>query len=210
VHLEQSQLPPAEDRRVRRSRSALLRATVALVAERGTAAVPVSDIAAAADVSRPVLYQHFGDRDTLLLAAALDLVRRELLPRLADLSDGTGGRARSLAVARHFAAHRRFYRAVVTSSCGFALQRSIAELIIPLNRQVVRRRFGAVLDPRTAEDLAAYLTLGWGAFINAWIVEGEDPLDPEEFTDRMVRMGSVITHAWIPASTVPTLEEPTQ
>ncbi|MFE7836069.1 TetR family transcriptional regulator [Streptomyces sp. NPDC057474] len=39
-----------------------------------------SDIAEAADVSRRVVYQHFGDRDTLLLEAGLGLARRELLP----------------------------------------------------------------------------------------------------------------------------------
>ncbi|MFD0487807.1 helix-turn-helix domain-containing protein [Saccharopolyspora spinosporotrichia] len=54
---------PVRDRRVRRSRAALMRAAVELVTERGTAAVTLSDIAEAADVSRRVVYQHFGDRD---------------------------------------------------------------------------------------------------------------------------------------------------
>jgi len=64
-----------------------------LVTERGTAAVSLSDIAEAADVSRRVVYQHFGDRDTLLLEAGLDLARRELLPYLAD-NPQTSGRWR--------------------------------------------------------------------------------------------------------------------
>ena len=75
------------DKRVRRSRAALMHAAIALVSERGTAAVSISDIAEAADVSRPVLYQHFGDRDTLLLETALDLAARELLPRITDTTD---------------------------------------------------------------------------------------------------------------------------
>ncbi|MFI1212945.1 TetR family transcriptional regulator [Streptomyces sp. NPDC020802] len=37
--------------------------------ERGTSAVALSDIAEAADVSRKVVYQPFGDRDTQLLEA---------------------------------------------------------------------------------------------------------------------------------------------
>jgi AcrR family transcriptional regulator len=46
---------PALDRRVRRSRTALMRAAVALVTECGTAAVSLSDVAEAADVSRRVV-----------------------------------------------------------------------------------------------------------------------------------------------------------
>lgn len=68
------------DRRVLRSRSALMRAAVSLAVERGTTNITVSDIAEAADVSRQLLYQQFGDRD------------------------------RALAAAGHFARHRSFYR----------------------------------------------------------------------------------------------------
>jgi AcrR family transcriptional regulator len=35
------------------------------VTDCGTANVPISDIADAADFSRRVVYEHFGDRDTL-------------------------------------------------------------------------------------------------------------------------------------------------
>ena len=71
---------PARDRRVRRSRAALMAAAITLVTERGTADVPVSDLAEAADVSRRLVYQQFRDRDTLLLEAALDLAGRGCSP----------------------------------------------------------------------------------------------------------------------------------
>jgi AcrR family transcriptional regulator len=73
--------PLPADRRARRSRRALMRAAVALVGERGSTNVPVSDLAEAADVSRQLVYQQFGDRDTLLLEAALDLATDELVRR---------------------------------------------------------------------------------------------------------------------------------
>src|SRR5258706_15909316 len=97
-----------QDRRVLRSRSALMRAAVALVAERGTAAISISDIAEAADVSRQLVFLHFGDRDALLLEAALDLARRELLPHLRDTPEAPIGHGRALATACHFADHRSF------------------------------------------------------------------------------------------------------
>ena len=185
---------PALDRRVRRSRAALMRAAVALVTERGTTAVALSDIAATADVSRRVVYQHFGDRDTLLLEAGLDLARRELLPHLAERPEATG-RARALAVARHFADHRVFYRALLTGSCAFALDRGLISLLLPVNRQGLQHVYGDRLAPQAIEDLATFMTGGGAAFVTAWVVEGPDPLDPEAFTDRLLGTVSVMTTA---------------
>jgi AcrR family transcriptional regulator len=178
---------PAKDRRVRRSRAALMRAAVDLVSERDSAAVPVSEIAEAADVSRQVLYQQFGDRDALLLEAALDLVRRELLDDLPD-----DERASMLALARHFAAHRRFYRALLTSSSAFALNKALTGLFLPLNRQHVTQLLGKRLDARGVEDLATFLTGGAAALVNTWVIEGPEPLDPEEFTGRLMRIRTVM------------------
>jgi AcrR family transcriptional regulator len=183
---------PVQDRRVRRSRAALMHAAITLVSERGTAAVSISDIADAADVSRPVLYQHFGDRDTLLLEAALDLAARDLLPRITGTAPAEP-RQRALAVARHFADHRAFYRAMLMSSSGFALNKSLSGLLIPVNRLLVQQLSGSTLDPEGAEDLATFLTGGGAAVINTWVVEGADPLDPEAFTDRLMRMMPIAT-----------------
>lgn len=180
---EWTTVEPAKDRRVRRSRAALMGAAIDLVDARESANVPVSDIAAAADVSRQVLYLQFGDRDTLLLEAALDLVRRELLEPLARRPDG--GRAPTLALATHFATHRRFYRAMLTSSSAFALNKALTGLFVPLNRRYASRR---LTDEQEVADLAAFLTGGAAALVNTWVVEGPDPLDPEEFTNRLMRI----------------------
>lgn len=183
---------PSPDRRVRRSRAALVRAAVALVTERGTAAVPLSDLAEAADVSRRVAYQHFGDRDTLLLEAALDLANRELVPRLADCPEDPTGRERALAVARHFAEHRVFYRALLTGSCAFAVDRGLIGVLLPLNRDGLHQVYGERLAPEAIDDLATFVTGGGSAFFTTWVVEGAEPLDPEAFTDRLMRVLSVL------------------
>ncbi len=180
---------PAKDRRVRRTRSALMRAAIDLVAERDSAAVPVSDIAEAADVSRQVLYQQFGDRDTLLLEAALDLVRRELLDGFAEAD---GERASVLAMAQHFACHRRFYRALLTGSCAFALNQALTGVFLPFNRQSIGRLRGVRHDQQAADDLATFVTGGAAVVVNTWVVDGPDPLDPEQFADRLMRLRSVI------------------
>ncbi len=174
---------------MRRSRAALMRAAVELVSERGSAAVPVSELAEAADVSRQVLYQQFGDRDALLLEAALDLVRRELL---GELTAPGGEDAAALALGRHFARYRRFYRALLTGASAFALNKALTGLFLPVNRANLGRALGGRLDAEGLEDLATFLTGGAGAVVNAWVVDGPDPLDPREFAGRLLRMQAVV------------------
>lgn len=192
---EQASASRAPDRRVLRSRSALMRAAVALVAARGVTAVSITDIAEAADVSRQLVYLQFGDRDALLLEAALDLVGRDLLPQLRDAPEDSTGRSRAVATARHFADHRSFYRAMLTGSCGFALNKALEGLFNPFNRQLAVRLLGESPEPGAADDLATYLTGGAAAVFNAWVIESEGPLDPEQFADRLLRMLSVLTDA---------------
>jgi AcrR family transcriptional regulator len=175
------------DKRVLRSREALFTAAVRLVSERGTTAIPVTDLAAAADVSRQLVYLQFGDRDSLLVAAAADLVTRELLQEtFDDLQLAT------LATAQHFARHRPFYRPMLTGSCSYAMTRTLNEVFAPLNRHVLRERFGD-LDEDAAADLSKFAAAGAGAIINDWLVDSPDPLDPQEAADRLLRLSSVLT-----------------
>lgn len=183
---------PSTDRRVRRSRSALMRAAVVLVAERGTTNITISDFAEVADVSRQLVYQQFGDRDTLLLAAALDLAGRELVPAIST-PDPLSETDRVVAAARHFAENRSFYRAMFTGSCAYQLNAALSSLLSPFNQALVQRMSGARLAPQLLADLTAFVTGGWAAVINAWVIEGTDPLDAEDFADRLMRMLPVIT-----------------
>lgn len=187
--------PPAKDRRVRRTRAALLGAATALVSARGTANVPVSDIADAAGVSRQLVYLHYGDRDNLLLEAALDLARRELTEPWQDSPGEAFGRERALAVARHFCAHQGFYRAMFATASAFALNRVVTELLAPLRRDALLARFGDSLPARTADDLAVFVTGGGTALMSAWLVSGEDPLDPEAMADRLEAIGRLLADA---------------
>jgi AcrR family transcriptional regulator len=180
-----SALSPARDRRVRRSRTALMNASVALVSERGYSAVALSDIAEAADVGRKVAYQQFGDRDTLLLEAAIDLLRRELLPQTVALPPG---RERAVASARHFAEHRSFYRAMLTCSTASPLSAAVVELFLPRTRDRIEFLYGDDLGTQFVTDLATQLHGGMVAMLTAWLIDGEDPLDAEAFADRLLRV----------------------
>jgi AcrR family transcriptional regulator len=189
MQLEPIQESAAQDRRVRRSRSALMAAAVRLVSERGTTDIAVTDLAEAADVSRRLVYLQFGDRDTLLTEAAIDLVRRELLPQAGEGGDVSEGVA---ALARHFAEHRAFYRPMLTGSCAFAMTATLNRLFGSLNRSAVRKLFGE-LDEKTADDLSQFVAGGAATLVNNWVIDGTEPLDPEELTSRLLRLASAIT-----------------
>jgi AcrR family transcriptional regulator len=183
--------PDRRDRRVLRSRSSLMAAAVRLVSERGTTSLPVAELSDAADVSRQLVYLQFGDRDGLLVAAAADLVERELIREIRG--DGLPRHARILATARHFAEYRAFYRAMLTGSCAFpmtqALNRLFGTLVDPAG---LREVFGG-LDESAARDLAALITGGAGAIVNDWVIDADEPLDPEALADRLARVISAIT-----------------
>ncbi|WP_043662971.1 TetR/AcrR family transcriptional regulator [Streptomyces xylophagus] len=186
MQLEPIQDSGTQDRRVRRSRSALMAAAVRLVSERGTTDIAVTDLAEAADVSRRLVYLQFGDRDTLLTEAAIDLVRRELLPQAGDASEGAA------AMARHFAEHRAFYRPMLTGSCAFAMTRTLNTLFSSLNRTSLRELFGD-LDQGTADDLSEFVAGGAATLVHNWVIDGPDTLDPEELTNRLLRLASALT-----------------
>jgi len=176
------------DKRVQRSRAALLNAAIGLVARRGTTAIPVTELADAAGVSRQLVYLQFGDRDGLLVAAAADLVTRELLDEHGD-DDIPGG---VLATTRHFAAHRAFYRAMLTGSCAYAMTRTFNQVFSPFNQRFLQGRH---VDEDTAKDLSLFMAAGAGAIINDWLVDGPDPLDPDAAADRLLRLACLVPAA---------------
>ncbi len=180
------------DRRVLRSRSALFSAAVRLVSERETTAISVTELADAANVSRQLVYLQFGDLDALLIAAAVDLVTRELIPKL----EGAGPEVRSLILAttRHFGQHRSFYRAMLTGSCAFAMARTMSASFGALTRQAARGHFGS-LDSRTEGDLAVLLAAGVNAIVNNWLIDGAEPLVPEELAERLTRVSAVLARS---------------
>jgi hypothetical protein len=75
---------------------------------------------------------------------------------------------------------------------GLRPGQALTGLFIPINRQAIHQPHGDRLDARAVEDLATFLTGGWAAFVNTWVIEGADPLDPE-FTDRLISVVSVLT-----------------
>lgn len=82
---------------------------------------------------------------------------------------------------------------MLTGSCAFAMTGTLNTLFGSLNRPAVRKLFGD-LDRQTADDLSAFIAGGAATLVNNWVIDGTDPLDPEELTNRLLRLASTLSH----------------
>jgi Bacterial regulatory proteins, tetR family len=155
-----------DDRRVRRTRQALRQALIALIGEKGYAAVTVKDILARADVGRSTFYAHFPDKDALLLSGAQSL--RAALPGLAHAGPGEW-LPFSLALFEHAGEHRSVYRAI-------AGRRGGAMVMEYMRRALVQRvqsdlADGATVAPVVDLDAATQAVVGAFFAVLAWWLE---------------------------------------
>ena len=108
--------PPPLDRRKRKSRAALQKALLDLLAEKPYAAITVDDIAARADVARATFYAHYHDKTALLLEATRELLGdlavqvAAVVPHDRLVFSGDGVRV----VFAHAQAHSALYRLILT------------------------------------------------------------------------------------------------
>ncbi|MYR07799.1 TetR family transcriptional regulator [Gordonia sp. SID5947] len=169
------------DRRVRRSRAALFAAAVRLVSERGTTAISLTELAEDADLSRQAVYSHFRDRDSVIVAAGIDLIERELFPALTECDDEAWGEMTLLA-ARHLAHYRAYYRAVGTGPCAYPAKQAVLGAVSSLHNQVG----GQAVRGFAGDDAVTFVVGGCFDLFTRWLDEGDDPLDPEAMADRLL------------------------
>lgn len=107
------------DRRIERTRKAVVDATVDLVAHRGSH-VGMTEIAQAAGVSRKAVYENFGSREQVLLQTTVNLLRAQLSLKSASIT-GNGDVMERLAhtVVEHISEYREYYSAVLSGPCGY-------------------------------------------------------------------------------------------
>ncbi|MGC4960972.1 TetR/AcrR family transcriptional regulator [Gordonia sp. DT218] len=171
------------DRRVRRSRAALFAAAVRLVSERGSSSVSLTELAEAADLSRQAVYSHFCDRDSVIVAAGIDLIERELFPALNECGDGAWGEMTLLAT-RHLAQYRAYYRALGTGPCAYPAKQAVLAAVGSLHNQIG----GQAVRDFEGDDAVTFVVGGCFDLFTRWLDEGDDRLDPEAMADRLLAL----------------------
>ncbi len=184
------------DRRVVRSWRLLQEALVALILERGYAAVTVQAVLDRADVGRATFYAHFADKEALLLSifdALRDSLRRELAgvtpATVARFGEGVGLLQPLFA---HAAEHRRLYRALLGSREGAALLQALREMLATPLREHLQgavAQHGRPLTPQVELVVAAFVSAVLGVLV--WWLEADLPYTPAEMDRTVERLMSL-------------------
>ena len=127
---------PRPDRRRTRNRAAILSAAEALFGAHGVDGVSIDDIAAAADLAKGTLYNHFADKDSLAAEVML-AAREDAEARVAAANDGVAEPARRLV--RGVIVYARFaLERPDRSRAGLRMIPNVADLNAPINRGLKR------------------------------------------------------------------------
>jgi AcrR family transcriptional regulator len=162
------------DRRVQRTRRLLQDALLALILEKGYAAITVQDILDRANLGRSTFYVHYRDKDDLLVSEFEHF--REMFEEYdvrmsGDKQKQTGpAPSPSLAFFRHAGEQHRLYKAMVGKQGGEVVQKYLYQYVSDLmknhlNRQIAQTRQLTV--PR--EILVHYMVSSFLALLTWWL-----------------------------------------
>lgn len=175
--------PPRVDDAGVATRERLLAAAVAACAERGFDGATVADIAGRAGVSAPAIYNHFGGRVELLVAAGR--------AALSELGRRAGGRPSPAAVvetflAPAFAANRRLLVELHTAA---ARNSDVAALLAEWQAEQV-----AVWRPRAGRDRDATVKAFFALLLGLCQMEAlaAVPASPASLTRRAVALATAL------------------
>lgn len=157
-----------------------------LFAEKGVDGTTVEEIAATAEVSKPVVYEHFGGKEGLY-AVVVDRETVRLLDAIQD-SLSTGGSSRAtleraaLALLDYIDEHTDGFRILVRDAplgTGAGSYSSILSDIASQVEHLLAEAFASnKLDPRTA-PMYAQMLVGMIAFTGQWWLDTHKPRKPE-------------------------------
>jgi AcrR family transcriptional regulator len=146
--------------------AALIDATIALLAERGPAAISVRDIAARGGVNHGLVHRHFGSKQALV-RAALDRLATELFETAgAARLDVAGLSALFAATARH----ETYWRALARTVLDGEPPREFQSRFPTIPRVVETLRDMQRCGVLTTDIEAPMLTAGVGALVLGWLV----------------------------------------
>jgi AcrR family transcriptional regulator len=163
------------DRRVRRTRRALIGAFNQLVLKQRYEDIRIGDIVDAADVGRSTFYEHFAGRDDLHLQAL-----SHPMAILADAAAGQGDVQKLTHLLEHFWENRTLARASFTGPQRAGIARMLAGQI---EERLVAKDRAADLPVRLA---AIQIADGHLGLVRAWVY-GEASATPAVLADAIIK-----------------------
>ncbi|MDX8450727.1 TetR/AcrR family transcriptional regulator [Mesorhizobium captivum] len=178
------------DRRVARTRALLQDALIALIPERGYAAVSVDDICRQANVGRSTFYTHYADKDALR-SATMEVHLRSLSRRHVSAGRETSNRLFefSLPMFEHAHAFRSLHHALLASSHDTIHDEFRERIRRAVRAELAEKRIG---DTGMPVEFAVQFIAGAFLAVLAWWVAADTNLSPaqgDELFQRMAEKG---------------------
>lgn len=127
------------DRRVRRTRELLFDALLDLMIVKGYGAITVQDLIDRANVGRSTFYNHFHDKDHLLLEN-MNYFQEELLEKCVRTSNDNGPFGFSLMMIQHAQGYQRIYQALKEKEGGNEVIQHMKNMLMELIQNEVKLR----------------------------------------------------------------------
>ncbi len=180
------QVNPKIDRRVQRTRQILQEALLALILEKGYAAVTVQDVIDRANVGRATFYSHFQDKHDLFLSGFASL-RDQFEQHLLAQSPMNGDPWNlSLMMFQHAQSHLPIYKAMAGKQGGNIalghIQKYLSALIQEHFKTQLSERKNLKVPP---EVIAHYIVSAYMALLTWWL--DHDAPYPAEQMNEMFR-----------------------
>ncbi|WP_394163511.1 TetR/AcrR family transcriptional regulator [Galactobacter valiniphilus] len=179
-----------QDPRAARSRDALLGAAAELLREREASAITATDVVRQAAVSRPTLYQHFGDLPTLFVEATtahLHSLFDDALPH--DHAESyESGRSSIEHLLEHLRADAALFRHAIRGPGGHAVLRALTQTLSQRLRTHSPLRT-ALDSPQTPAQVDEFLAHGTVGLVATWLESDFTGADSvSNMTDRIVAL----------------------
>jgi AcrR family transcriptional regulator len=187
MKIERTEKAGTVDRRVTRTRTLLQDALIALIPERGYAAITVEDICEKANIGRSTFYTHYAGKDELRSATIDAHLRLPGDRRPSADPDKNQLFAFSLPMFEHAHAFRSLHRVMLASS-GDTIHDEIRKRIRRAVRsELIARRIG---DAGVPVEFAVQFISGAFQAVLAWWVAAEKDLSPIEVDGLFQRMAA--------------------
>ena len=188
-HVVPGRRSDSTDPRAIRTRNALVQATIGLLKTHTVAELNVSQIVKEAGVSRQVFYQHFTDRDGLVLATAKDMIKEAYEGFAARFSMDRDFQAAVTALMETLTDHYEAAVHIIGSPVHSQLDQEVVRIMLPTMREALREREGA--DPQLLDDMAKFYIAGCQHLLEEGVRQGATP---EEIGQRVELVRRVLIH----------------
>lgn len=164
---------PKTDRRIQRTEQLLREALIALILEKGYAAITVQDILDRANMGRSTFYAHYRDKEDLLLSGfqmLFDAFQREYLNVTAPVNNpAQAAKDFSLFFFRHAGSHRGLYRAMIGEQGGKIIMDHTLKYLSRFIRDQMTGQLSGRQKSLPVDLLAHYLASSYLSMITWWL-----------------------------------------